>query len=322
MRIVLCYPAESQHIERIARVAPSAEVVDAGQERVAEEILAADVFCGHPKVPMPWDEVVDRGRLRWIQSTAAGMEHCLVPSVVASDIPVTSVSGLLADQVAEHAVALLTGLLRSLPRFFEAQQAKEFVRRPTHDLHHTTVGIVGLGGVGRRLASILSTFKTRILATDWCPVDKPDYVEELWPADRLNDLLPAVDILILCAPLNQYTRAMIDAEALARLKQGAFLVNVARGPLVVEADLVRALESGHLAGAAVDVTEEEPLPRTSRMWDLPNVIITPHVAGQSARRQDNNTNFFCDNLCRFLDGRELMNLVDKELGFPLRKALV
>ena len=207
-----------------------------------------------------------------------------------------------------------------MPVFFRAQQAKAFIRRPTRDLHHSTIGIVGLGGVGRRLAEVLSAFKTRILATDMFPVDKPAHVEELWPADRLDDLLAAVDIVILCAPLNEQTRGMIDTAALAKMRPGALLVNMARGPLVVEEDLVDALISGHLGGAAMDVTEVEPLPTSSRLWDLPNVIITPHVAGQSARRIDDMTDFFCENLRRYQSGQPLLNLLtDKRLGFPIRE---
>lgn len=318
MRIVLCYPVEERHIEEIAQVAPQAEIVDAGQERIADELCEADIFCGHAKVPVPWGQAVALGRLKWIQSTAAGMDHCLVPEVIESDIVVTSASGVLADQVTEHTVALLTATLRSLPVFFRAQAAREFVRRPTRDLHGSTIGIVGLGGVGRRLAEVLSAFKTRILATDWFPYDKPTCVEALWRADELPRLLPLVDILILCAPLNQHTRGMIDSAALARMRPGAILVNVARGPLVVERDLVAALTSGHLAAAALDVTEREPLPPESKLWDLPNVIITPHVGGQSARRIDDATRLFCENLRRYLRGEPLVNLVDQRLGFPIR----
>lgn len=317
MRIALCYPVERKHLDQIAAVVPDAELVDAGQERIAAEILEADVFCGHAKVhPIPWDDVVRRGRLRWIQSSAAGMDHCLVPSVVESDIIVSSASGVLADQVAEQTLALITGLLRGLPVFFRAQQKKEFIRRPTGDLHGATIGIIGFGGNGRRLAEVLRVFKGRILATDMFPAEKPEYVEALWPADRLNDLLAESDIVILAAPLIESTRGMIDAAALKRMKPGAILINVARGPLVVESALVDALRSGHLAGAGLDVTEKEPLPPTSGLWELPNVIITPHVGGQSATRIDDMTNLFCENLRRWQTGAPLLNLIDKRFGFP------
>ena len=319
MKIVLCYPVEQKHIEQIAEAMPEAEIVDAGQERIGEELFAADIFCGHAKVHVDWDGVVRQGRLRWIQSSAAGMDHCLVPSVIESDIAVTSASGVLADQVAEHTIALVTAWGRNLPTFLRAQQKREFIRRPTRDLTRSTVGIVGLGGVGRRLARLLAAFDVRVLATDMFPVDKPASVETLWPADRLDDLLAAVDIAVLCLPLNDSTRGIIDAAKLARMKPNTLLVNVARGALVVTSDLVAALESGHLAGAVMDVTDPEPPPPESRLWAMPNVIITPHVGGQSSWRIDNMTELFCRNLRRWRQNLPLVNfLADKRLGFPVR----
>jgi D-3-phosphoglycerate dehydrogenase len=247
------------------------------------------------------------------------MDHCLVPSVIESDITVTSASGVLADQVAEHSIALLTAWTRRLPIFFRAQQKKEFIRRPTRDLTRATVGIVGLGGVGRRLAELLAAFECRILAVDLFPVDKPRHVESLWPAERLSELLPLVDILTLHAPLNAATRNMIDAAVFAKMKKGAILANMARGPLVVHGDLVAALRNGRLAGAIMDVTEPEPLPPASPLWEMPNVIITPHVGGQAAWRIDAMTNLFSRNLLRWQKGLPLINyLSDKQLGFPIR----
>jgi D-3-phosphoglycerate dehydrogenase len=316
MRIVLCYPVEPRHLAAIAAVAPEAELVDAGQERVAAELPGADIFCGHPKVPVPWERVVAEGRLRWIQSSAAGLDHCLVPAVVGSPIIVTSASGVLADQVSEHALGLAIACTRRLPLFLAQQAAREFVRRPTRDLTGATVGIVGLGGVGRRLAEVLRPFRVKILATDWFPVRKPAGVEFLGPPEALPEVLAAADILFLCAPLTEHTRDLIDERALARMKPGAILVNVARGRLVDEVALVAALESGRLDSAALDVTPEEPPAADSPLWRAPRLVITPHVAGQSGRRIDAMTEFFCDNLRRYLRREALRNLVDKRLGFP------
>ena len=318
-RIVLCYPVEPKHIEQIAEAMPQADIVDAGQERVGQELFEADIFCGHAKVPVDWDGVVAKGRLQWIQSSAAGMDHCLVPSVIGSDIVVTSASGVLADQVGEHTIALTTAWTRSLPVFFRAQQKKEFIRRPTRDLTRSTVGIVGLGGNGRRLVELLRPFEVRILATDLFPVDKPEGVESLWPADKLDDMLAMVDVLILCLPLNASTQGMFDAVRLGKMKPGSLMVNMARGPLVVSDDLVALIESGHLAGAVMDVTDPEPLPPESKLWDMPNVIITPHVGGQSSWRIDAMTDLFCRNLKRWSKRLPLINyLSDKQLGFPIR----
>ncbi len=318
-RVVLCYPVEPWHIEQISVAIPGAEVVDAGQEHVAEALFEADVFCGHAKVPIDWEGVVRGGRLRWIQSSAAGMDHCLVPPVIASDIAVTSASGVLSDQVAEHTIALLTAFFRSLPTFFHAQQKREFIRRPTGDLTGKTVGIVGLGGVGRRLAEVLRGFHTRTLAVDLFPVEKPATVAHLWPAEQLNELLAESDVVVLCLPLNDSTRGMFNASVLAKMKPGALLANMARGPLVVTNDLIAALGSGRLSGAVMDVTDPEPLPVESPLWAMPNVIITPHVGGQAAWRIDRMTELFCRNLRRWQDGRPLINLLtDKRLGFPVR----
>jgi phosphoglycerate dehydrogenase-like enzyme len=322
MRIVLCYPVEARHIARIQATWPEAEIVDAGQERVAAELPEADIFCGHPKVPVPWDETVRRGRLQWIQSSAAGLDHCLVPSVVAAPIPVTSASGVLARQVADQTFALLAGVLRNLTTFFHQQRDRDFTRRPTRDLHGARVGIIGLGGNGRWLAKVLKAFETTIVATDWFPDRKSPHVNEVLPHDQLDALLPNLDILILAAPLNDHTRGMIDARRLELLPPEAVLINVARGPLVVERDLVDILASGHLWGAGVDVTEVEPLAPDSPLWDARNVIITPHVGGQRHSRIDDMTDLFCENLRRFRTGQPLINFVDKALGFPDRDAIL
>ncbi len=318
-RIVLCYPVEKRHIEQIAKAAPKAEIVDAGQERVAEELFAADVYCGHAKVPVDWGGVVAGGRLRWIQSSAAGMDHCLVPAVIDSDIVVSSSSGVLSDQVGEHTIGMLTAWYRSFPTFFRAQQKKEFIRRPTLEMTGRTVGIVGLGGVGRRLAEMLSVFKMRILATDMFPVDKPACVETLLPADGLDEMLPQVDLVILALPLSDATRGLANGSFFAKMKPGALFCNVARGPIVIEADLVSALAAEHLCGAVLDVADPEPLPPESPLWEMPNVIITPHVAGQARWRIDLATTIFCRNLRRWQSDRPLINLLsDKRLGFPIR----
>ena len=315
-RIALCFPTEPRHIAAIQAAAPDDEVVDAGQDRIADEILKAYIFCGHAKVPVPWEKVVAEGRLQWIQSSAAGMDHCLVPEVIDSPIVVSSASGLFANQVAEQTMALLLGLIRSMPTFYRAQQEKSFERRPTDDLHGKTVGIVGFGGNGRRIAEVLAPWCTKLLATDCFPVEKPKHVENLWPVEKTEQLLADSDIVILCVPLNAQTHGWFNANLLARMKSGSYLVNVARGSVVVESDLVAAIESGHLRGVGLDVTEMEPLAPSSPLWQMPQVVITPHVGAQSAVRVDTSTRLFCENIAYFDNGKRLLNQVDKSLGFP------
>tara|TARA_R110002049_G_scaffold285698_4_gene467147 strand:- start:336530 stop:337513 length:984 start_codon:yes stop_codon:yes gene_type:complete len=316
MRIVLCYPVQQRHIDQIQAAAGDAEVVDAGQERIDELLPTADIFVGHAKVPVDWDRVLRANRLRWIQSSAAGLDHCLVPGVIDSDIPVSSASGLFAPQVAEQTFALTFGLIRSMPQFFRAEAKREFIRLPTDDLRGKTIGIVGLGGNGRMIARVLSPWDVRIIATDYYPTDRPEEVESLWAPDQLDRLLSESDIVILACPLNASTEGMFDDKTIAKMRKGSYLINVARGAVVVESALVGALQSGHLAGAGLDVTEVEPLAASSLLWDDPKVMISPHVGAQSARRVDDTTDLVCVNLKRFFDGKSPYNLVDKQLGFP------
>jgi len=328
--LVICFkenPAEEYLIDRIHTTWPEVEIRNVGQKDIAAALLDADFFCGHAKVPVDWDTVVRGGRLKWIQSSAAGMDWCLVPSVIESDIVISTASGVLADQVAEHTMALILGWMRNLPTFWREQhddQAvdyRKFRRRPTRDLTGKTVGIVGLGGVGRRLSQVLAPFRTRILATDLFPVDKPSHVAELWPPERLDDLLGESDVVILCLPLNGQTRGMFDAVRLKKMRPEALLVNVARGALVDTDALAASLNNEEIAGAVVDVTFPEPLPADHPLWDFPNVIVTPHVGGQYQFRFDDVVDIFMANICRWLEGRPLINFLTSEgkrLGFPLR----
>ena len=314
--LVRCYPVETRHVELLQKAVPGWNIINAGQEGIASEIFQADIFVGHAKVPVDWDGVVRQGRLQLIQSSAAGLDHCLLPAVIESDIPVCSASGLFANQVGEQTLALLLGLLRGIPTFFRQTQRREFVRRPTDDLHGKRVGIVGLGGNGRRLAELLSPFGVEIFATDYFPVRRPTQVVELWPAEKLAELATRSDVLVLCLPLNASTHKLISREVLRAMPSRSYLINVARGQVVDEDALVECLRSGHLAGAGVDVTYVEPLPADSPLWELENVLITPHVGAQAASRVDDSTQLACENLMRFTRGEPLLNIVDKKLGFP------
>lgn len=296
--------------------APGFHFTEATQETIPHRIMDADIFVGHAKVPVPWDDVVRQGRLKFIQSSAAGLDHCLSPSVIDSDIVVCSASGLFANQVAEQTLALLIGLLRGIPIFYRQWQRREFVRRPTDDLHGKRVGIVGMGGNGRRLVEVLQPFRVTIRATDYFPEEKPEGVQQLLPHTELMELAAWSEILILTLPLNAMTRGCVNGSIINALPKGSYLINVARGACVAESDLCEALQSGHLAGAGLDVTDVEPLPESSPLWSFSNVLITPHVGAQAKLRTDDTTKLICENLRRYLSGSTLYNIVDKKLGFP------
>lgn len=329
--LVVCFretPVDAGQIARIAAAWPDVRIINTDQKGIADALFDADYFCGHAKVPVPWDRIVAADRLRWVQSSAAGMDWLLVPSVIASEIAVTTASGVLADQVSEHGLALILAWHRNLAPFIldqfvaaENPDYRKFKRKPTRDLTEKRVGIVGFGGVGRRFSEVVRPFARRILAVDLFPENKPDHVDDLWPADRLDDLLSESDVVFLSLPLCAETRGMFDRARLARMKPGALLANMARGPLVDADALAQAIESGNLAGAVMDVTQPEPLPPDHPLWSLPQVLITPHVGGQIRWRFDDVCDIFCENIRRYRSGEPLINHLSpegKRLGFPLR----
>jgi len=329
--LVVCFkdtPVEEAYIERIRTAWPAVDIVNVGQKEVAEALFEADFFCGHAKVPVDWESIVKNHRLRWIQSSAAGMDWCLTPAVVESDIVITTASGVLADQVAEHTLSLILAWMRSLPVCLTEQydrsapDFRRFLRRPTRDLTGSTIGIVGFGGVGRRIAETLLPFQTTLLATDLFPTDKPSYMEELWGANQLDELLRRSDVVILCLPLGTQTTGLFTIKQFRQMKPDALFVNVARGDIVVTDDLVLALNEGQIAGAVLDVTAPEPLPPEHSLWDFfPKVLITPHIAGQSQRRFDDVVDIFVANVHRWNSGQPMINHLSpegKRFGFPIR----
>jgi len=189
-------------------------------------------------------------------------------------------------------MALLISLVRSMPVFFRAQQNKEYVRRPTDDMHNKKVGILGFGGNGYRIASTLRPMVGKIIATDLFP----ESVQHAVDSGVVDEVLPA------------------DA-----MKEGAYFINVGRGSVVDQDALIRHLQNGRIAGAGIDVADPEPIEQDCPLWEMENVVITPHVGAQSAWRVPLTVDFFCENLQNYTAGRSLMNLVDKPLGFPRPK---
>ena len=320
--IVTCFPLDETHVEKIRDTAKADfEVVVSGQDKIAEDLFRADIFCGHAKVPVDWKSVVEQGKLTWIQSSAAGLDHCLTPPVIDSPIVVTGCSALFAPQVGEQMMSLLMGLIRRSPVFFKAQQIKEYVRRPTDNIFGKTVGIIGMGGNGHRIARVLRPMVGRIIDTDRFPeacakIVAEKTVEKVYAADELDAMLPQCDVVIVTLPLSDANEKLISDDQFGLFKAGTYLINVGRGSVVDTDSLVRALSTGHLGGAGIDVVDPEPLPADSPLWELDNVIISPHVGAQSPLRIPTTIELFCDNLNRYRSGDPLLNLVDKELGFP------
>jgi D-3-phosphoglycerate dehydrogenase len=302
----------------VQNTAPDAEVVMADRDNVVEAVADAEIIFGSFSAEM----VNAAPNLKWIQSTSAGMDKALIPEVADSDIIICNASGVHAVQVAEHAWALTTALARGLNVSFRHQLDHAWKRPPLTDLLGATILIVGFGGIGQYYARLAQGYEARLIALDIQGGNKPDYVEAIWDMDRLDEALQIADVVFIAVPNTPETEKLINPRTLGLMKNTAFLVNTARGPIVDEAAVTEALKTGEIAGAGLDVFEKEPLSPDSPLWDMENAIVTPHAAGGSPNRHNRTIAFFCQNLKRYMAGEPLFNEVDKSLGYPKRERRV
>jgi phosphoglycerate dehydrogenase-like enzyme len=261
-------------------------------------------------------------RLRWVQSQAAGVGSMMGPAVMAHPVVLTSARGIRARAIAEHVMGVTIALARHLPLAFRRQQERRWALDELDSapgimtLRGRWMGIVGLGAIGLEVALAASGFGMRVMATRRrAELPRPDGVEQVYAADHLPMLLEQSDVVVLSAPLTPDTKHLIGRHALARMRRGALLVNVARGKLIDNEAVIAALRDGQLGGAALDVFSEEPLASDSPYWDLPNVIVTPHVSGAMEDYWTPLVALFSENLRRLEAGRPLLNVVDKEAGY-------
>jgi phosphoglycerate dehydrogenase-like enzyme len=255
--------------------------------------------------------------LKWIQSSSAGMDGHLYPALRDSGVLLTNAAGLYGSHVADQGFALLLSLTRGIHHFVRNQDQKIWggSKSSMIEIGGFTIGIVGMGGIGQYMANRAKGFDMYVISVDAYRKDKPDVVDELMPIEQLPDLMHRSDVVMIACPLTDETRSLINAENLSQMKPTAYLINVARGPIVDELALIDVLQRGKIAGAGLDVTEIEPLSQESPLWELDNVIITPHAAGGSQHRPRRTVEFFCQNLRRYFNKEPLQNLVDKRLGF-------
>ncbi len=261
-------------------------------------------------------------RLRWVHMSAAGVGSVLFPELVESDVVLTNGRGLHAVSMAEHALGLMLSIARKLHLARDLQQRRQWGQldlwtgEPSFSqLAGGTLALVGLGAVGSAVAERAAALGMHVIAVRPHPAADPAPVHEQWGLDRLHEALARADWVVLAAPHTSATRGLIGAEALARMKPSAVLVNLGRGALVDEPALVEALRAGRLAGAGLDVTRKEPLEPDSPLWAMPNVVITPHVSGLGPRYWERAVEQFAANLERYLAGRPLFNVVDKRAGY-------
>ena len=315
MKILLQGQVEGALLERLESIIGDAHTYSApsSREELIEEGKDAEVFFGFcsedlfPHLPS----------IKWIQASSAGMDRHMYPALRESDVILTNAAGLYATHVADQAFALLLGLARGIHDSVRNQDKHQWGRgkAPMIEIEGFKIGIVGMGGIGMQMAKRAKGFDMSVMAVDAYRTDKPDNVDVLMPMDQLSNMMSQVDVVMIACPLTEETHGLINADNLSVMQPTAFFINVARGPIVNEPDLIEILRAGKIAAAGLDVTEIEPLPADSPLWDFDNVIISPHSAGGSQHRMRRVTEFFLDNLERYLKGEELKNIVNKQLGF-------
>jgi len=311
------FHVQEEHLKKIRSVSRDIEIFvvpDIQPEVIARHAADADIIVGFP---MMLEKVIGGAKnLKWIHSFAAGVDQLLTPEIVSSPVLVSNSAGVHAIPIAEHIVAFMLLFTKRLYDTLRAQQNRMWQRRDDlEELKGKTVLIVGLGHIGRQAAQLVHCFGTHVLATNRELGNKPDFVEEVVSPDQLDEMLPRADFVVLSVPHTKETHHLFNAEKLQKMKSSAVLINIGRGGVVNENDLVSALEQKTIRGAALDVTEVEPLPSDSPLWEMENVIITPHHSSASGEYMRRAVERFCLNLQAFLENKPLPNLVDKKRGY-------
>jgi phosphoglycerate dehydrogenase-like enzyme len=324
-------------LDRIRAAAPGARIVNVSTEGLADGLLDdVEVLLRGWLAADAFDRLLARApQLAWVHSASAGVERVLTPAGRARGLVITNARGVFSRPIAEYVLMMILAISRRLPQLLELQRERTWQPLEGAELRDITVGVVGLGSIGRAVGSLATAFGCRVIATrrrpdagstPGRPAGETDDGKEGQPLveavfDRvlgpegLPELLAESDFIVLAAPLTPETENMISAETLAMVKPGAWLINVARGRLIDESALRRALREGPLGGAVLDAFREEPLQPTSPFYDLPNAIITPHTSWSSGRVLDRSVELFCDNLRRFATGQPLLNVVDPAVGY-------
>lgn len=287
--------------------------------RLGEELPDTDIFMGYS---LRANQLKDAKQLKWIHSTAAGVAQLMYPELRDSGVVVTNPSGIFSMPMAEHTMGLLLALARKFPESVRHQDKahwgqQEVWDEPGHlsELQGKVLLIVGFGSIGRELAKRAKAFGMRVWGVTRSGKGDATLAEKIVSVAELREVLPEADYLVIAAPETPETKEMIGAAELARMKRGAALVNVARGSLLDEVALVKALESGALGGAALDVTQTEPLPAESPLWKAPRMFLTPHTSAVSDQLWVRQGELLAQLLERWFDGRELFNRVDLTRGY-------
>ena len=319
----------ARDLEAIRAAAPQARLVTVSYEGLADGPLDDVEVLLRGRLPAEtFDRLLARApRLRWVHSATAGVERVLTRASRDRNLVITNARGVFSRPIAEYVLMMILAISRRLPLLLELQHERTWQPLEARELRDVSVGIVGLGSIGRAVGALATAFGCRVVATrrraaDGVAAAREDelptgslMLDRVLPPERLPELLAESDFVVLAAPLTPDTHGMIGEAAIAAMKPWAWVINIARGELIDERALLRALREGRIGGAVLDTFRDEPLPASSPFYDLPNVIVTPHTSWSSGRVLDRSVELFCDNLRRFAKGEPLLNVVDPTAGY-------
>lgn len=321
-RIVLLSPGgqidiSPETLSLLKSAADGAElVIVTDAEREADKIKSADVLLGSCT-----EADIGMSRLKWVQYFSAGVERCISnPVFLENNVRLTNMKGVYGPGIAEHVIAMMFTLSRGLHQFQRQQAEGKWNREladvyPMQEIRGKTMLVVGLGGIGSEIAWRANALGMRVVATRNSIREKPEFVEYVGLADELFTLAKTADVIVNATPLTPSTRGLFDSKFFNVLKPSAYFINIGRGKSVITEDLVSALETGKLAGAALDVVEPEPLPEDHVLWQMPNVIITPHISARSDLVMQRFWIFVRENLRRYVKGERMLNVVNIQKGY-------
>jgi phosphoglycerate dehydrogenase-like enzyme len=311
VKMVLQRALEDEYMQQIRDLGVETVVVKSEME-VLGVIGDADAYFGRMT-----PEILEAAKkLRWVQATSAGLDGYYFPELQESDLVVTNIRGIYSDVIADHVFSMVMAFERGLNYYVRNQSRGKWEKgAPIIHLGGTTLGVVGLGGIGLAVAERGPTFGMRVLGMDPAPKGKPDFIERVYSPDELPEMVGESDFVVICVPHTAETEGLFDADMFGTMKDTGILINIGRGKVVQLQALAEALQSGQIGGAGLDVYEEEPLSEGHALWEMENVILTPHVAGNSPEIDKRRKALIVENVRRFCAGESLLNVVDNKKGY-------
>ncbi|HEX9016977.1 MAG TPA: D-2-hydroxyacid dehydrogenase [Chloroflexota bacterium] len=313
VKVAIAFEISAPLLSKVKSTPVPVEVVAAtSREKLTPAQLA------EAEVVICWDfgpeQLALSPKLRWIHKMSTGVDRMLYPEFVQSPVVLTNAAGAHAIPIAEHVIGVMLAMVKELPKAARRQRQHQWIKEHTRELYGQTLGIVGMGHVGTAIARLAKAMSMTTLAVR--RRDLPaQFVDEMVPMEQLHQMLGRSDFVVVTLPLTPSTRGMFGPEEFRAMRPGAYFINIARGQIVREDALIDALRTGKIAGAMLDVAAVEPLPAESPLWDMENVIITPHTSGHSTRVNERAMDLFCENLVRYRKGEALVNVVDKLAGY-------